>query len=66
MPSEKQRSAARRNIRKAASVAKKKRTNCALAQGNQDRIGEAGSQGCKREAPEEGCVKQSLRKIRAA
>ena len=66
MPSEKQRSAARKNIRKAASCRKKETHDCALAQGNQGRTREAGSQGCKREAPEEGCVKQSVRKISAA
>ena len=50
MPSEKQRSAARKNIRKAASAAKKKRTIAHLPKVDQDRTGKAGSQGRKREA----------------
>ena len=66
MPSEKQRSAARRNIRKAASAAKKKRTIAHLPKATRTALGKAGSQGCEREAPEEGCVNRSVRKVRVA
>lgn len=50
MPSEKQRSAARKNIRKAASAARKKRTIAQLPQSNPDCAGEAGVEGRAGEA----------------
>ena len=51
MPSEKQRSAARKNIKKAASCRKKETHDRASAQANQDCAGQAGSEGREREAP---------------
>ena len=58
MPSEKQRSAARKNIKKAASAARKKRTIAHLPKATRDRAGEAGSKSRKREAQAEGGLKR--------
>jgi hypothetical protein len=57
MPSEKQRSAARKNIRKAANIAKKKRTIAHLPKSTRTALGKQG-EGCERQAQAEGRLVQ--------
>ena len=60
MPSEKQRSAARKNIRKAASAAKKKRTIAHLPKSTRTALGKQGAKVAKEKRG------KRLRRVRAA